>query len=76
MNIYFILENFFIYLLLLLDGYPFPRISCGVIEGVYSTIDFGIDKDVNATFDLMRKYSPKGPLVNSEVFIIHDNSIL
>ena len=60
----------------LLDGYPFPRISCGVIEGVYSTIDFGIDKDVNAAFDLMRKYSPKGPLVNSEVYIIHNNSIL
>jgi beta-galactosidase len=54
--------------ILTLDGYPFPRIGCGVIKNVYSTIDFGIDKNVNATFELMRQYSPKGPLVNSEFY--------
>ncbi len=35
---------------------------------MYSTIDFGIDADVNASFATMRKYSPKGPLVNSEFY--------
>jgi len=35
---------------------------------VYSTIDFGIDADVNASFANMRQYSPQGPLVNSEYY--------
>ena len=39
-----------------------------MIDGVYSTIDFGTERDVDDAFHLQRKYSPKGPLVNSEFY--------
>lgn len=36
--------------------------------GVYATIDFGPGVNVTASFNSMRKYEPKGPLVNSEFY--------
>jgi hypothetical protein len=59
---------------LIIDSYePAFQFYCGVIDGVYSTIDFGIERDVDDAFNLQRKYSPKGPLVYFEkikVFIL------
>lgn len=38
-------------------------LKCGAIEGVYPTIDFGHDSNVNESFIEQRKYAPRGPLV-------------
>lgn len=50
------------------DGYPPERIICGIIDDVLPTTDFGTDADTNVSFEILRKYLPKGPLVNSGNF--------
>ena len=38
------------------------------MNGVYPTIDFGIEGDVKELFHVYRLISPTGPLVNSEFY--------
>lgn len=40
--------------------------QCGVVQDSYATVDFGPDSNPKEAFDYQRKYSPNGPLVNSE----------
>lgn len=51
-----------------IDGNSVSYLRCGAIPGVYSTVDFGIDVDVNASFHAQRQYEPFGPLINSEFY--------
>lgn len=50
------------------DGIADKMIRCGSVPGAYTTIDFGTGSNVNSSFELMRRYQPKGPLVNSEFY--------
>ncbi|KAI4488944.1 hypothetical protein M0804_004442 [Polistes exclamans] len=50
------------------DGIIDRMIRCGSVPGTYTTIDFGTGSNVNASFELMRRYQAKGPLVNSEFY--------
>jgi beta-galactosidase len=43
-------------------------LQCGHIPGVYATVDFGVEVDPNDAFANQRKFSPQGPLVNSEFY--------
>ena len=45
-----------------------PNPHCGAIENVYATVDFGVEANVTAHFELQRQYAPHGPLVNSEFY--------
>lgn len=42
--------------------------SCGTISTLFTTVDFGPGDNVTASFELLRKYQPHGPLVNSEFY--------
>ena len=42
--------------------------ACGSIPSLYATVDFGPDVDPESAFGVMRKFTPKGPLVNSEFY--------
>ena len=42
--------------------------ACGTIPSLYATVDFGPEVDPESAFAVMRKYTPKGPLVNSEFY--------
>ena len=42
--------------------------ACGTIPTLYATVDFGPDADPESAFAVMRKFTPKGPLVNSEFY--------
>ena len=42
--------------------------ACGTISSLYATVDFGPDVDPASAFAVMRKFTPKGPLVNSEFY--------
>ncbi|CAD6227704.1 GSCOCG00001384001-RA-CDS [Cotesia congregata] len=50
------------------DGIYEKALRCGVVSGAYATIDFGASTNVLSNFELMRKYQPSGPLVNSEYY--------
>ncbi|XP_011704982.1 PREDICTED: beta-galactosidase-like, partial [Wasmannia auropunctata] len=50
------------------DGGNVSFIPCGHIPGVYTTVDFGTFVNVTDSFQAMRFYQPKGPLVNSEFY--------
>ncbi|XP_057327942.1 beta-galactosidase [Microplitis mediator] len=50
------------------DGISEKFLRCGVVSGAYATIDFGTSTNVTSNFELMRKYQPSGPLVNSEFY--------
>ncbi|KAK0180096.1 hypothetical protein PV327_005773 [Microctonus hyperodae] len=50
------------------DGNTDGALRCGVISGVYATIDFGVSTNVQNNFNLMRRYQPTGPYVNSEYY--------
>ncbi|KAF7389061.1 hypothetical protein HZH66_010198 [Vespula vulgaris] len=50
------------------DGISDRMLRCGSVSGVYATIDFGTTSNVNTSFELMRRYQPTGPLVNSEFY--------
>ncbi|GAB0088674.1 Beta-galactosidase [Sergentomyia squamirostris] len=43
-------------------------LSCGSIEGVFATIDFGPSKNIDSYWSNLRRHQPKGPLVNSEYY--------
>ena len=42
--------------------------ECGTIPSLYATVDFGVGTDPENAFAVMRKFSPKGPLVNTEFY--------
>ncbi|XP_001603160.1 beta-galactosidase [Nasonia vitripennis] len=50
------------------DGSARSMLKCGSIPGVYATIDFGNGANVPFNYKIMREFSPKGPLVNSEYY--------
>lgn len=60
--------------LLFTTDIPDGTASCGTVEGVYPTIDFGIGRDdsINDLWEVQRSLLPagmgKGPLVNSEFY--------
>ena len=43
-------------------------LACGTIPSLYATVDFGPEVDPEEAFAVMRKFTPKGPLVNSEFY--------
>ena len=50
------------------DGAGDAYVRCGSIAGAYATIDFGPGVNVSNAFAIQRKYTPHGPLVNSEFY--------
>lgn len=46
------------------------ELSCGLINGVFATVDFGIANytEVESHFRKLREVQPRGPLVNSEFY--------
>uniref|UniRef100_A0A0K0F8Z6 Glyco_hydro_35 domain-containing protein n=1 Tax=Strongyloides venezuelensis TaxID=75913 RepID=A0A0K0F8Z6_STRVS len=53
------------------DGASDNMLKCGSIDGVFPTVDFGVvsnESKVMYYFDLQKKYSKGGPLVNSEFY--------
>lgn len=50
------------------DGPGDTRVRCGHINGTVQSIDFGAVSDVAGQFTTLRKYYPKGPLINSEFY--------
>ncbi|KAK7153894.1 hypothetical protein R3I94_007300 [Phoxinus phoxinus] len=50
------------------DGNTDKEMSCGTLEGLYATIDFGTDTNISTAFVRQRRFEPKGPLVNSEFY--------
>ncbi|EDW76337.1 uncharacterized protein Dwil_GK15404 [Drosophila willistoni] len=49
---------------------PNERMSCGKIENVFATTDFGIDRihEIDEIWKMLRNLQPTGPLVNSEFY--------
>uniref|UniRef100_A0A452QXY8 Galactosidase beta 1 like n=1 Tax=Ursus americanus TaxID=9643 RepID=A0A452QXY8_URSAM len=43
-------------------------LKCGSLQGLYTTVDFGPADNMTKIFALLRKYEPRGPLVNSEYY--------
>jgi len=43
-------------------------LRCGKIQGVLATMDFGSTRDLKSIWAKLRRYEPKGPLVNSEYY--------
>ncbi|XP_023578767.1 beta-galactosidase-1-like protein isoform X2 [Octodon degus] len=43
-------------------------LKCGSLPGLYTTVDFGPADNMTKIFSLLRKYEPRGPLVNSEYY--------
>lgn len=45
-------------------------LSCGKIDGVFTTIDFGpaSNEEIDSSWAALRKFQPNGPLVNSEFY--------
>lgn len=43
-------------------------LHCGSLKGLYTTVDFGPADNMTHTFAVLRKYEPRGPLVNSEYY--------
>ncbi|XP_075151363.1 beta galactosidase [Haematobia irritans] len=56
--------------LLFTTDIPNERISCGKIEGVFATTDFGYDRipEIDDIWKILRSVQPTGPLVNSEFY--------
>ncbi|XP_050453889.1 beta-galactosidase isoform X2 [Cataglyphis hispanica] len=50
------------------DGASASLLRCGFVPGAYATIDFGTSVNVTSSFQSMRLYQPRGPLVNSEFY--------
>lgn len=50
------------------DGNTDREMTCGTLEGLYATIDFGTDTSISTAFKRQRRFEPKGPLVNSEFY--------
>ncbi|EHA97560.1 Beta-galactosidase-1-like protein [Heterocephalus glaber] len=43
-------------------------LKCGSLPELYTTVDFGPVDNMTKIFSLLRKYEPRGPLVNSEYY--------
>ncbi|XP_018585181.1 beta-galactosidase-1-like protein isoform X2 [Scleropages formosus] len=50
------------------DGNTNREMTCGTLQGLYATIDFGTDTNASVAFDRQRRFEPRGPLVNSEFY--------
>ncbi|XP_077473456.1 beta-galactosidase-1-like protein [Stigmatopora argus] len=50
------------------DGNTDREMTCGTLDGLYATVDFGIGDNITEAFNRQRKFEPKGPLVNSEYY--------
>ncbi|CAL8267753.1 unnamed protein product [Lota lota] len=55
-------------LLFTTDGNTDKEMSCGSLQGLYATIDFGTDANITTAFQRQRRFEPHGPLVNSEFY--------
>ena len=55
-------------ILFTVDGDTESLLKCGTIPSLYATIDFGSGTDPEKAFKIMRKFSPRGPLVNTEYY--------
>jgi beta-galactosidase len=49
---------------------PPAVIQCGSVDGVFATVDFGVNDDttVKKNFEIQQKYANGGPIVNSEFY--------
>uniref|UniRef100_A0A671Z1Q6 Galactosidase, beta 1-like n=1 Tax=Sparus aurata TaxID=8175 RepID=A0A671Z1Q6_SPAAU len=50
------------------DGNTDREMTCGSLEGLYATVDFGTNNNVTEAFKRQRRFEPRGPLVNSEFY--------
>ncbi|TNN84474.1 Beta-galactosidase [Liparis tanakae] len=50
------------------DGNTDKEMTCGTLEGLYATVDFGTDTNITQAFSRQRRFEPRGPLVNSEFY--------
>ncbi|XP_073503433.1 beta-galactosidase-1-like protein [Phyllobates terribilis] len=50
------------------DGNADYFLKCGTLQDLYTTVDFGPVDNVTKAFEAMRRYQPRGPLVNSEYY--------
>ncbi|XP_037646281.1 beta-galactosidase-1-like protein [Sebastes umbrosus] len=50
------------------DGNTDKEMTCGSMEGLYATVDFGTDTNISEAFNRQRRFEPRGPLVNSEFY--------
>ncbi|XP_071379124.1 beta-galactosidase-1-like protein [Centroberyx affinis] len=50
------------------DGNTDKEMTCGSLEGLYATVDFGTDTNISQAFKRQRRFEPRGPLVNSEFY--------
>ncbi|XP_069389080.1 beta-galactosidase-1-like protein [Paralichthys olivaceus] len=50
------------------DGNTDKEMTCGSLEGLYATVDFGTDTNITEAFSRQRRFEPRGPLVNSEFY--------
>ncbi|XP_067371738.1 beta-galactosidase-1-like protein isoform X2 [Channa argus] len=50
------------------DGNTDKEMTCGTLEGLYATVDFGTDTNITDAFNRQRRFEPRGPLVNSEFY--------
>lgn len=50
------------------DGNTDKEMTCGSLQGLYATVDFGTDTNVSEAFKRQRRFEPRGPLVNSEFY--------
>uniref|UniRef100_A0A8C3AGD2 Galactosidase, beta 1-like n=1 Tax=Cyclopterus lumpus TaxID=8103 RepID=A0A8C3AGD2_CYCLU len=50
------------------DGNTDKEMTCGTLEGLYATVDFGTDTNITQAFSRQRQFEPRGPLVNSEFY--------
>lgn len=50
------------------DGPNENMVKCGHINGTVQSVDFGAVHHVPSQFTALRKYYPKGPLINSEFY--------
>ncbi|KAL9966667.1 hypothetical protein ACROYT_G024779 [Oculina patagonica] len=50
------------------DGFNDRMLECGSLPTLFTTVDFGAGVDPAVPFSHLRKYQPKGPLVNSEFY--------
>ncbi|XP_018585182.1 beta-galactosidase-1-like protein isoform X3 [Scleropages formosus] len=44
------------------DGNTNREMTCGTLQGLYATIDFGTDTNASVAFDRQRRFEPRGPL--------------
>ncbi|XP_046564321.1 beta-galactosidase-like [Haliotis rubra] len=51
------------------DGAGASYLRCGTLEGLYSTIDFGLTDSPEKVFAVQRQFQPHGPLVCSEFYV-------